>query len=100
MYEMMVGLKIKNPELYSDYRKAMLPLLRKHGGGFRFDFNVSKTLISNNGQDINRVFAIYFKDQKNMELFFNHPEYKQIKLSYFEKSVEETTIISEYEIEL
>lgn len=95
-YEIMVGLTVSDDKVYADYREAMRPLLEQHGGGFRFDFVVSKVLKADANHPINRVFAIYFKDEENMNLFFGNPEYKKIKAQYFEKSVTGTTIISQY----
>ncbi len=94
---MMVGLQIKNDQMYSDYRQAMKPLLEKASGGFRYDFKVSETLKNQEGRPINRVFAIYFGSKKLSDEFFSDPEYVEIKSQYFEGAVEATTIISDYE---
>ena len=96
-YEMIVGLQIKDDIVYSQYREAMTPLLKTYGGGFRYDFEVSKVLKSESESNINRVFAIFFKDKESMNSFFSNPKYLRIKLEFFEKSVKETTIISEYQ---
>lgn len=96
-YEMIVGLQIKDDEVYAEYRKAMRPLLEKADGGFRYDFKVSEVLKNEEGRPVNRVFAIYFGSKKQSDDFFAHPEYLKIKQQYFEASVEATTIISEYE---
>ena len=95
-YEMIVGLEVRDSKLYADYREAMAPLLRRHGGGFRYDFEVARVLRSESKHQINRVFAIYFKDRENKVAFFAHPDYQAIKAKYFERSVASTTIISEY----
>jgi len=95
--EMMVGLSVKDDDVYTQYRAAMKPLLELHGGGFRYDFKVSEVLKNEEGRPINRVFAIYFKDKEQMEKFFSHPDYLVIKARFFEASVEATTIISSYE---
>lgn len=96
-YEMMVGLTVSDSQVYQEYRENMRPLLEAHGGGFRFDFVVEKVLKTEAEHPINRVFAIYFRDRPSMEAFFSHPDYKEIKSRYFEKSVKGTTIISEYQ---
>jgi len=95
-YEMIVGLQIKNDELYKQYRNAMKPLLEVYNGGFRYDFKISETLKNEEGRPINRVFAIFFKDKESMGSFFSEPKYIEIKAKFFEPSVEATTIISEY----
>lgn len=96
-YEMLVGLQIKDSELYQKYREAMSPILKKFGGGFGYDFLIQETLRSASPNPINRVFTIYFKDKESMNQFFSDPEYLKAKKQYFEVSVEATTIISEYE---
>lgn len=96
MYEMIVGLQIKNDDVYSKYREAMTPILGLYGGGFRYDFKVSEVLKNEEGRSINRVFAIYFKDEDSMNNFFRNEDYLNVKAEFFEKSVSETTIISQY----
>lgn len=95
-YEMIVGLQVKDDKVYSEYRKAMTPLLESYGGGFRYDFKVSEVLKNEEERPINRVFAIYFGSKENSESFFTNEEYLSIKSKFFEASVEATTIISEY----
>ena len=95
-YELIVGLNIISDELYSKYREAMTPILKSFGGGFRYDFKVSEVLKNEEGRSINRVFAIFFKDQLCMKEFFSHPDYLKIKSEFFEGSVGDTTIISQY----
>ena len=95
-YEMMVGLQVKDDDNYTAYREAMAPLLKKVGGGFRYDFKVSEVLKNEEGRPINRVFAIYFESQELSDQFFSDPEYQKIKSQFFESSVEATTILSEY----
>ena len=99
-YEMMVGLTVKNDQVYNDYRQAMKPILAEYEGGFRFDFKVSETLVPVSKNSINRVFAIFFKNEQMMNDFFSNPRYLEVKKEYFEKSVVDTTIISQYEIEI
>lgn len=95
-YELLVGLQVDDEESYSNYRKQMTPLLESQGGGFRYDFKIEKTLISEKGAKINRTFVIYFKDKKAMEQLFSSAEYKSIKSKYYKLAVSSTTVISEY----
>ncbi|MDA8791818.1 DUF1330 domain-containing protein [Bacteriovoracaceae bacterium] len=95
-YELLVGLEIKNDDLYAQYREAMKPLLIQCGGGFRYDFKVSEVLKNEEGRPINRVFVIFFENEDRMKRFFSNEEYLKIKQKYFEGSVGATTIISEY----
>lgn len=96
VFERVVGLQIKDDDVYSQYRAAMTPLLKEYGGGFRYDFKVAETLKNEEGRPINRVFLIYFADEAAGEAFFSNPEYKKIREAYFVKSVEATTLISRY----
>lgn len=95
-FEILVGLQVKNDQMYNAYREHMMPILVQYGGGFRYDFKVSEVLKNEEGRPINRVFVIYFKDQKSRDEFFNHPEYIKVKEKYFVDAVESRTLIAEY----
>lgn len=95
-FEVVVGLKVENEELYFKYREKMTPLLQRVGGSFRYDFIVSEVLKSENDALINRAFIICFPDELVMNEFFNNQEYLRVKEEYFEASVSQTTIISSY----
>ncbi|MCT8333868.1 DUF1330 domain-containing protein [Leptospira sp. 85282-16] len=95
--ETIVGLQVKDDELYSKYRSEMKYLLEKYEGGFRYDFKIQETLKSETDNSINRVFLIYFKNKEIKLSFFADPEYKKIRETYFVPSVESTTQIAEYE---
>lgn len=95
-HEILVGLKVINDDVYTDYRNAMMPILKTFGGGFRYDFKISEVLKKDTENEINRVFTIYFRDKNAMEAFFSNEEYLKIKKRFFETSVASTTIISEY----
>ena len=95
-YELLVGLNIKDAAGYQAYRKAMTPILNACGGKFTYDFLVSKVLKAEKGEAINRVFVISFPDKKTQEQFFDNPTYLKIKKQFFEKSVEDVTVIAEF----
>lgn len=95
-YEMLVGLQVADPEKYQDYRNAMQPLLKQHGGGFRYDFWVDKALVAETSNDINRLFIIYFPDKALKEAFFSNLDYQAFKQTFFTTSVAASTVISEY----
>jgi uncharacterized protein (DUF1330 family) len=97
-YEILVGLKIKDPEVYQKYRDAMKPILHSYGGDFGYDFWIKETLKSQSSEAIDRVFTINFPNKETMEKFFSDPEYLKAKKNYFEVSVAATTIISSYSI--
>lgn len=97
-WEMMVGLFVSDPEVYRQYRDAMRPLLESvGGGGFRYDFEVARTLKSEADHDINRVFAIYFADRESKDRFFSNPDYVRIRADLFQKAVRGSTILAGYE---
>ncbi|TGL86318.1 DUF1330 domain-containing protein [Leptospira congkakensis] len=96
-YETIVGLKVKDDQLYSEYRKAMGSILEKYEGGFRYDFRIEETLKSETENPINRVFLIFFKNKERKDRFFADPDYLKVREKYFVPSVEVTTIIAEYE---
>jgi len=95
-YEMTVGLLVVDQDTYAQYRKEMRPLLDEAGGAFRYDFDVARTLHSEVGADINRVFVLQFPNQSNKERFFADPRYVEIKHRLFDPSVKERVFISEY----
>lgn len=97
-YEMLVGLWVKNDELYTTYREKLKPFLAKYDGGFRYDFTIEKVLKSDSENPINRVFAINFKDRSSMDSFFSDPGYLVVKEKYFSESVSVTTIMAKYEV--
>ena len=96
-HEMLVGLNVVDDAAYQAYRDAMMPILTNHGGGFGYDFTVSKVLKSLTDAPINRVFTIHFPNAGAKDAFFSNDDYLQIKQEHFEKSVADTTIISTYE---
>ena len=95
-FEMLVGLHVTDDEAYAAYRKAMMPILERYGGGFRYDFRVSETLKAEVDHEINRVFTIFFNDESSLDRFFSDPEYQAVKAKFFAKSVRATVIIAEY----
>ena len=97
MYETLVGLQVANDEVYQVYRDTMRPILREHGGDFGYDFRVSEVLINPSGNPINRVFTINFPDESTSTKFFGNSRYLEAREKYFNKAVECTTIIAQYE---
>ena len=97
MYEMVVGLELSDSGVYGQYRAAMKPILSGYGGGFGYDFEVSRVLLSPGDVPINRVFTIYFPSPDAADRFFTDPDYLQCKARFFDASVVNTTIIARYE---
>ena len=95
--QMLVGLNVIDDDSYSSYREAIAPILDGVGGGFVYDFMVSKVLKSSTVEPINRVFTMSFPDEETMNSFFSNDEYRQIKERYFEDAVTATTIMARFE---
>jgi uncharacterized protein (DUF1330 family) len=95
-FEMTVGLLVADQEKYAQYRAEIAPLLEAAGGRFRYDFEVARTLKSEAGHNINRLFVIQFPDRASKERFFTDSQYIEIRARLFEKAVEGTAIIAEY----
>ena len=93
---MTVGLFVVDHQKYADYRAAIAPLLEASGAKFRYDFEVARTLKTEAGHEINRIFILQFPDRVTRERFFSNPDYLEIRARFFEKSVEGMTIIGEY----
>ena len=94
---MLVRLHVVDEVAYQSYRNEMTPILESYGGGFGYDFIVSKVLKSTTKAPINLVFTISFPDQDSKDSFFSNEEYIKIRQRHFEKSVTDTTIIATYE---
>src|SRR3954452_13836875 len=92
---MTVGLLVVDHDTYAQYRTEIAPLLETAGGGFRYDFEVRRTLYSEAPHEINRVFVIHFPDRGEKDRFFSNPEYRAIRARLFENAVQGTTILSE-----
>jgi uncharacterized protein (DUF1330 family) len=95
-FEITVGLLVGDEETYAQYRAEMTPLLESAGGRFRYDFKVARTLKSEVGHEINRVFVIQFPDRAVKDRFFADSQYVEIRARLFEKAVKHTAIIAEY----
>ncbi len=95
-YEMLVGLEVTDETRYHEYRRAMGPILERHGGSFGYDFRVSEVLISRTKEEINRVFTLQFPDREGQERFFSDARYLDVKKRLFEGAVRSTTILAAY----
>ena len=96
-FEMTVGLLVTDHTKYAQYRAEIARLLDGAAAGFRYDFEVARTLKSETGQEINRLFVISFPDCAGKERFFADPEYREIRARLYEEAVQRTTVIAEYE---
>jgi uncharacterized protein (DUF1330 family) len=96
LFEMIVGLFVVDHKKYAQYRAEIAPLREAVGGRFRYGFEVARTLKSEAGDDINRLFVIQFPDRASKEPFFTDSQYVEIRARLFEKAVKRTAIIAEY----
>lgn len=96
-FENLVGLEVSDESSYQAYRDAMIPILTRYGGGFRYDFRVGEVLKSEVDTKINRLFIIHFPDRAKKEAFFADPEYLTARKRFFEPAVSAVTILAEYE---
>jgi uncharacterized protein (DUF1330 family) len=95
-YVLRNDLFVLDHEKYARYREEIAPLLKAAGGRFRYDFDVARTLKSEAGHEINRLFVLTFPDRDSKERFFADFRYGEIRARLFEKAVDATTIIAEY----
>lgn len=95
-FEMLVGLNVTDVATYARYREAMTPILKRYGGGFRYDFEVSRVFRSEVDERINRVFTIFFADESARDGFFADAEYKAVREEFFTRSVNAMVVIAEY----
>lgn len=96
-HEILVGLEVYNKLEYWKYRETMSPILLTYGGKFGYDFEVSKTLVPESDNKINRVFTINFPTIEKLDSFFLDQKYISVKMKYFDNSVKSSTIIASYE---
>jgi len=95
-FEMTVGLFVVDHREYTQYRKEIARLLESAEARFRYDFEVARTLKTETGHDINRLFVIEFPDRAGKERFFTDSRYLEIRTRLFQKAVGHSEIIAEY----
>ena len=95
-FEILVGLHVTDDESYDKYRAGMTPLLKEHGGYFRYDFRISEMLKGDAQDPINRVFIISFPDQGSKDRFFSNASYKEVRALHFDPAVKAAHQIAAY----
>jgi len=95
-FERLVGLDVRDEVGYQAYRAGMVPILKKYGGAFRYDFRISETLISAAAHPINRLFVIAFPNQRQSDQFFADPEYVKVRHQFFNSSVSAFTELAAF----
>jgi uncharacterized protein (DUF1330 family) len=93
----LIGLHVRDADLYRRYREGMTPLLHALGGAFGYDFVVAEVLKSETKAAINRVFTMTFPDQDVADRFFSDPEYLVVRKKFFEPAVGDVTSIGAYD---
>lgn len=94
-YERVVALAVTDQALYAQYRSEMTPLLEAAGGGFRYDYEVSRDWKPDGDPAVNRVFVISFPNREAMHTFFGDERYKEIRARLFDKAVARTLLLAE-----
>ena len=95
-FDMTTALFVADPDKYAQYRAEIAPLLKAAGGAFRYDFEIARTLKSEAGHEINRVFILRFPDRGAKERFFTDRRYLEIRARLFETAVRRMTTIAEH----
>ena len=96
-YVVVYGAQVDDPATYGRYRAAMTPILHAHGGGFRYDFEVSRVLITETAPPINRVFMIGFPSRAVAEALFADPSYLAVRRALFDPAVSSITQLAAYD---
>ncbi len=99
-FEILVGLHITDNETYDKYRAGMTPILKEHGGYFRYDFRISEMLQGKADHPFNRVFVLSFPDEATKERFFANGAYKEVREGYFDQAVQSGGAIASYKTEI
>jgi uncharacterized protein (DUF1330 family) len=93
-----MGLFVADEGLYAQYRAAMAPFLKRHGGSFRYDFKIAETLQSESSNPINRVFIISFPTKADNDAFLSDPDYQKVREKFYKPAVTYSTPLAVYEI--
>lgn len=96
-FEILVGLHVVDDESYDKYRAGMKPILKDHGGFFRYGFRVSEMLKGEAEDPFNRVFILSFPDKDTEERFFSNEDYLKVRNTYFGRSVQSNKVIAAFD---
>jgi len=95
-FTQLVGLEVKDPAGYAEYRARMTPLLHAHGGGFGIDLEVSRMLKGPPDAALNRVFTIEFPSRAIRDGFFADAAYRAVRSEWFEPAVGRVVTLAEW----
>lgn len=94
--QIQVALRVKDEEKYGEYRKAVLPILERHGGEVLHDFRIAEIISSDVDAKVNRLSVIRFPDDAAKVAFFDDADYVAAKSQHFDDAVESSAIIASY----
>lgn len=92
----LMGMQVDDFDTYGRYREGMMPILRRYGGSFGYDFVVERVLRSESDKPINRVFTIMFPSSEAADRFFADAEYVRVRAALFDRSVSAVTTIATF----
>lgn len=97
-FTILVGLEVKDPVRYAEYRARMTPLLHALGGAFGIDLEVSRVLKgpADAAYSVNRVFSIEFPSRAVCDQFFADAEYRAVRSEWFEPAVGHVVRLGEW----
>ncbi|HWO11652.1 MAG TPA: DUF1330 domain-containing protein [Polyangiaceae bacterium] len=99
-FTQLMGLEVKDPARYAEYRARMTPILHAYGGAFGIDLEVSRVLkgppeaASNPG--VNRVFSIEFPSRATRDRFFADVAYRAVRSEWFEPAVGRVVTLAQW----
>ena len=97
-YEILVGVNVVDEAGYEAYRQGMYPILKRFGGDFILDLDISRLRKNPLTEPVNRVFTIRFASQESKDAFFRDEDYLAIRRQYFEPSVNYSGTIAHYSV--
>jgi uncharacterized protein (DUF1330 family) len=94
-----VGLEVRDPARYAEYRARMTPMLHAVGGAFGIDLEVSRVLKapSDAAHHVNRVFSIEFPSRAVRDQFFADAAYRAVRSEWFEPAVARVVGLGEWQ---
>ena len=87
----LVCLDVTDPDGYEAYRRAMAPILARHGGRFVLDVAATPA-IHPAGFTPNRVIVIAFETRAAADAFFADPAYVDARARWFVPSVAASSV--------
>lgn len=96
---MLLALYVQDRALYTQYRKAIEPLLKEYQGSFPYDTSVEEMIDTPlEEKRINHVCTLRFDNEEFKDAFFNDSRYLKIKNNIYDNAIKMEYIISTYRI--